>query len=103
MTEKQSMGTPRGKARQLLQETGLSIDNNNFVFTFGEWTAIDDEVAKLEAALERAFVLLEHADFKNGNTDPSGVIDEGEVYAGRLMDKLIALAPESYAEVLKKT
>ena len=103
MTKKQSIEMTHGKARQLLQETGLSIDNNSFVFTFNEWEAIDDEVAKLEAALELAFVLLGHADFRNGNTGPGGVIDEGEVHAGHLMDEIVALAPEIYDKALKKT
>ncbi len=61
-----------------------------------------ERLIKLEDAMELALVLLGHADFKNGNTGPSGVIDEGEVYAGRLMDEIIAIVPSVYTEALKK-
>ena len=56
----------------------------------------------LKEALIIALHLLAHADFKNGNTGPNGIIDEGEVYAGRLIDKIIKmLIPQLYADILE--
>ena len=46
---KPSVENPYGKARRLLRETGLAIENNQFVFTLAQWEAIDFEAAKLEA------------------------------------------------------
>jgi hypothetical protein len=38
--------------------------------------------------IEGAYVVLGYGDFKNGVTDPSGHIDEGEVYAGRQFEQM---------------
>jgi len=55
----------------------------------------------LKEALIIALHLLGHADFKNGNTGPNGIIDEGEVHACRLMDKIQLLVPRLYAAILE--
>ena len=60
-----------------------------------------NEYETLKAAFTIAIHLLNHADFKNGNTDPSGTIDEGEVHACRLMDKIKELVPQLYADTLE--
>ena len=60
-----------------------------------------DKYESLKEAFTIAIHLLGHADFKNGNTGPNGIIDEGEVYAGRLMDKIEALVPQMYADILE--
>ena len=60
-----------------------------------------NEYETLKAAFTIAIHLLGHTDFKNGNTGPGGVIDEGEVYACRLMDKIKALVPQLYANILE--
>ena len=89
------------KYTYLLVQDGYHIlDENDKLLTAEE---LCERLEKLEIALELAFVLLGHGDFRNGNTDPSGIIDEGEVYASYLMDKIVVLAPEIYNEALKKT
>lgn len=60
-----------------------------------------NEYETLKKAFTYAIHLLMHADFRNGNTDPSGTTDEGEVYACRLMDKIKELVPQLYADILK--
>ena len=66
--------------------------------------AKDKQIAELVGAREALIIalhLLGHADFRNGNTGPNGLIDEGEVHAGRLMDKIQLLVPQLYADILK--
>lgn len=60
-----------------------------------------NEYETLKAAFTIAIHLLGHADFKNGNTGPNGLIDEGEVHACRLMDKIKELVPQLYADILE--
>ena len=62
---------------------------------------IANEYETLKAAFTIAIHLLGHADFKNGNTDPGGTIDEGEVHACILMDKIKTLVPQMYADILE--
>ena len=69
--------------------------------TFKEAEARLNEYEPLKEAFTIAIHLLGHADFKNGNTDPGGTIDEGEVHACRLMDEIIALVPQLYANILE--
>lgn len=52
----------------------------------------EQRIAALVDGLERAMQLLAYGDFKNGNTDPTGSLDEGEVLAGRIYEELRALA-----------
>ena len=66
-----------------------------------EVKALRRENGTLKAAFAIGIHLLGHADFKNGNTGPNGIIDEGEVYACRLMDKIEALVPQMYADILE--
>ena len=66
-----------------------------------ELASLLNEYEPLKAAFTIAIHLLGHADFKNGNTDPSGAIDEGEVHACRLMDKIKELVPRLYANILE--
>ena len=65
----------------------------------------EHETLKKHGAFREALIialhLLGHADFKNGNTGPSGLIDEGEVHASRLMDKIQLLVPQLYADILE--
>lgn len=64
---------------------------------------IREHIAGLEAAMNEArkdserkwafarglfWLIDEQASFKNGNTDPTGSIDEGEVLASRYLDRL---------------
>jgi len=80
-------------------------------YASGTWLSLVEAEARLNAleksgALKEALIialhLLAHADFKNGNTGPNGIIDEGEVYAGRLIDKIIKmLIPQLYADILE--
>jgi len=65
-----------------------------------EYETLKDHGAFREALIV-ALHLLGHADFKNGNTGPSGLIDEGEVHAGRLMDKIQLLVPQLYTSILE--
>ena len=60
-----------------------------------------NEYETLKEAFTIAVHLLGHGDFKNGNTGPNGLIDEGEVYAGRLVDKIQLLVPQLYADTLE--
>ena len=73
----------------------------NLYDDYNELLAMLNEYETLKAAFTIAIHLLGHADFKNGNTGPGGVIDEGEVYACRLMDKIKALVPQLYANILE--
>lgn len=54
-----------------------------------------EQIAALRDALDRAIQLLEHGDFRNGVTDPTGTLDEGVVLAGGLIGELRALAGQS--------
>ncbi len=50
--------------------------------------ALERENATSSEIIEDAYVVLGNGDFKNGVTDPSGYIDEGEVYAGDQFDRM---------------
>lgn len=45
----------------------------------------------LLAACEFAMKVIEHGDFKNGVTDPSGLLDEGEVRVSQFYEELRTL------------
>ena len=54
-------------------------------------TGLQLQITALREILKIAERLLDHADFKNGNTDPGGLIDEGEVHAARVYNGMQAL------------
>jgi hypothetical protein len=64
------------------------------------WVRLDDAVAALAAALnaqagvvealEGAYELYMHGNFENGVKDSTGTIDEGEVIASRIAEKIRA-------------
>lgn len=46
------------------------------------------EIKAASDVIELAYVVLGNGDFKNGVTDNSGTIDEGEVYAGKCFEEM---------------
>ena len=57
------------------------------------------EVAPLVEAATNALTLITHGDYRNGVTDPTGAMDEGDVRAGRVYTALkAALAAREEAQ-----
>jgi hypothetical protein len=52
---------------------------------------VKKENERLREGIIMCLDLLDHGDFRNGITGPSGLIDEGEVHAGRMVKRLTAL------------
>lgn len=52
-------------------------------------STLERELGASNAALMVLDELYAHADFRNGNTDQSGSMDEGSVLAGRLYDRAV--------------
>ena len=63
------------------------VDAINALFT--RISTLERELGASDAALMVLDELYAHADFRNGNTDQSGSMDEGSVLAGRLYDRAV--------------
>ena len=56
-----------------------------------------DEIERLREALRDLLDLCSHADFKNGVTDATGTMDEGEHWAAVSIDRVRAALGEARA------
>ncbi len=70
-------------------EWSICIPHNRAYVTSDGCIVCENEA--LREGVKMGIALINHGDFRNGITGPNGLIDEGEVYAGRLAKKLDAL------------
>ena len=57
---------------------------------YGEIKQLTWRCGVLSEIIRDAMLLIQHGDYSNGNTDPTGSMDEGNVLAGQYIDDLEA-------------